>query len=88
MEFTKMTIQSNNPDYSGKWKRNDIEEEMKDLNYPIEVPYDWMIYVLNHAISYGDKDILNMLDIIAKNDLIREIKLKTSMGDWVRIIKE
>lgn len=42
---TKLTIESNDPDICGSWRKDDLEAEMRELGM---AGYDWIEYILSH----------------------------------------
>ena len=42
---TKLTIESNDPDICGSWRKDDVEVEMRELGMG---GCDWIEYILSH----------------------------------------
>lgn len=89
MKTEKLTIKSNVSDYTGTWLKEDVEAEMLEvLGTEPETETSWMNYVFEHALAECDDDnVLEAVDAAVENDAIRDLKLKTSAGDWISITK-
>ena len=85
--FTKITIKSNEPDYTGVYHKEDIEEEMKELDVKIEYPFDWILYLFDHVFFNIEDRINAILVAFAKLNEVEEIKIRGN-DFWARIIKE
>ena len=85
--FTKTIIKSNNPDYAGTYNKEDIEEEMKELDIKIEYPFDWVLYLFDHVFFKIGDSINSILVAFAKLNEVEEIKIRGN-DFWARIIKE
>ena len=63
-------IESNDPDICGKWKANEVEEEMIELEIPLENEWTWLEYVLVHNFEDYDIDIDALVKILRSSDSI------------------
>lgn len=87
MEYTKLEIDSSCPDYPNKWDKVDVEDEIKDCLGIVPEGNGWIEYVLDYVdgASYEDGKLLEM---VAINDAIEDIKFTMSDGTWIRITKK
>lgn len=89
MEVKNLKIKSNNPDYAGTWNKEDVEEEIKECYGSIPAKKnEWIQFILDMAIDGKvGYEQGKLLEQVANNDFIREIKIDLEDGFWVRIIK-
>ena len=62
---TKLTIESNDPDICGSWRKDDVEAEMREIGMCVGAADDWIEYILSH-FDFSD-DIINA---IANEDVL------------------
>ena len=67
---TYLNIESNDPDICGKWKANEVEEEMNELEIPLENEWTWLEYVLDHNFEDYDIDVDALVKILKSSDSI------------------
>ena len=65
-----LNIESNDPDICGKWKDNEVEEEMNELKIPLENEWTWLEYVLDHNFEDYDIDVDALVKILKSSDSI------------------
>ena len=65
-----LNIESNDPDICGKWKANEVEEEMNELEIPIENEWSWLEYVLVHSFEDYDIDVDALVKILKSSDSV------------------
>ena len=63
-------IESNDPDICGKWKANEVEEEMIELEIPLENEWTWLEYLLDRIFdrSYDIEIIDALVKILRSSD--------------------
>ena len=65
-----LNIESNDPDICSKWKANEVEETMIELEIPIENEWSWLEYVLVHSFEDYDIDVDALVKILKSSDSI------------------
>ena len=65
-----LNIESNDSDICGKWKANEVEEEMNELEIPLENEWTWLEYVLDHNFEDYDIDVDALVKILKSSDSI------------------
>lgn len=65
-----LNIESNDPDICSKWKANEVEEEMNELEIPLENEWTWLEYVLDHNFEDYDIDVDALVKILKSSDSI------------------
>ena len=65
-----LNIESNDPDICSKWKANEVEEAMIELEIPIENEWSWLEYVLVHIFKDYDIDVDALVKILKSSDSI------------------
>ena len=65
-----LNIESNDPDICSKWKANEVEEAMIELEIPIENEWSWLEYVLVHSLEDYDIDVDALVKILKSSDSI------------------
>ena len=65
-----LNIESNDPDICSKWKANEVEEAMIELEIPIENEWSWLEYVLVHIFEDYDIDVDTLVKILKSSDSI------------------
>ena len=65
-----LNIESNDPDICSKWKANEVEEEMNELEIPLENEWSWLEYVLDHNFEDYDIDVDALVKILKWSDSI------------------
>ena len=80
-----LNIESNDPDICGKWKANEVEEAMIELEIPIENEWSWLEYVLVHSLQDYDYDIDvdALVKILSSSDSILINMMHN--GIWIHI---
>lgn len=64
-------IESNDPDICGKWKANEVEEEMIELEIPLENEWTWLEYLFDRIFDRRyDIDIDALVKILRSSDSI------------------
>ena len=63
-------IESNDPDVCGDWHSSDVEDEMNELEIPIENEWTWLTYVLDHNFEDYDIDVDALVKILSSSDSI------------------
>lgn len=71
-----LKIISSNRDIDGNWHKEDVEEEMRALDNPPQTETDWISWVFGHALSDVELDDPSILDTIAENEEIRQVKIE------------
>ena len=79
-----LNIESNDPDICSKWKANEVEETMIELEIPIENEWSWLEYVLVHIFEDYDIDVDALVKILKSSDSI----LIDMMHNGIRIYIE
>ena len=49
-------ISKNNPDWNGEWYRPNVEDEMTEVEIPIETENSWIDYILSRVFEEEDID--------------------------------
>ena len=75
---TKFTIESNDPDICGSWRKADVEAEMEELDIAGE---DWISYILSHY------DFPESINTVLENDNVRTMAFKFC-GEMVYVSKK
>ena len=65
-----LNIESNDPDICSKWKANEVEEAMIELEISIENEWSWLEYVLDHNFEDYDIDVDALVKILKSSDSI------------------
>ena len=65
-----LNIESNDPNICGKWKANEVEDAMIELEIPIENEWSWLEYVLDHNFEDYDIDVDALVKILKSSDSI------------------
>ena len=65
-------IELNDPDICGKWKANEVEEEMIELEIPLENEWTWLEYLFDRIFdrSYDIEIIDALVKILRLSDSI------------------
>ena len=63
-------IESNDSDVCGDWHASDVEDEMNELEIPIENEWTWLTYVLDHNFEDYDIDVDALVKILSSSDSI------------------
>ena len=63
-------IESGYPDVCGDWHASDVEDEMNELEIPIENEWTWLTYVLDHNFVDYDIDVDALVKILSSSDSI------------------
>ena len=63
-------IESNDPGICGDWHASDVEDEMNELEIPIENEQTWLTYVLDHNFEDYDIDVDALVKILSASDSI------------------
>ena len=63
-------IESNDPDVCGDWHASDVEDEMNELDIPIENEWTQLTYVLDHNFEEYDIDVDALVKILSASDSI------------------
>ena len=80
--ITRITIESNNPDYQNSWFRKYVEEEMKEVGCIADV--DWTTWVFEHVFC-DEADFTNeVLEWIVEHNVTR-IELQFKSGNYADI---
>lgn len=88
MEYNEIEIKSNIEDFCGKWSRADVEDEIRECVGIPPAPGDWIEFVIDSAIDVDDYETGKMVDAIAKNNLVEDIKIRIPNDGWIRITKK
>lgn len=86
-EFTQLEIKSSIADYAGKWDKVDVEDEIKDCLGIVPEENGWIEYVIDHIDCTTDEEG-KLLETVAENDAIEDIKIRLTNGGWIRITKK
>ena len=74
--YTELKITSNNPsahaDFIGKWNKDDVEEEMREVMGEEPKTGDWIRWVIDHDIDFEDEFDTTIYDAIL-NDNVQSI---------------
>ena len=65
-----LNIESNDHNICGKWKATEVEEEMNELEIPLENEWSWLEYVLDHNFEDYDIDVDTLVKILKSSDSI------------------
>ena len=63
-------IESNDSDICGDWHASDVEDEMIELEIPIDNEWTWLTYVLDHNFEDYDIDVDALVKILSASDSI------------------
>ena len=63
-------IESNYPGICGDWHASDVEDEMNELEVPIENEWTWLTYALDHNFEDYDIDVDALVKILSASDSI------------------
>ena len=75
---TKFTIESNDPDIGGSWRKADVEAEMEELDIAGE---DWISYILSYY------DFPESINTVLKNENVLTMAFRFN-GDVVYVTKK
>lgn len=88
MEYTEIEIKSNVEDFCGKWAKADVQDELRECT-GIELPgNEWVEYVIDHIIDLADREVGKIIESVACNSLIEDIKFQIPDNGWIRITKK
>ena len=76
-------IESNDPDICGKWKANEVEEEMIELEIPLENEWSWLEYLLDRI--FDRRYDIEIIDALVKILRSSDSTLIVMMHNGIRI---
>lgn len=84
---TKLFIESHdNEDWNGEWLKEDVEQEMRELDNPPKDGNEWIAWVLGHMFSFGDDLPAHVENALIECDEVTQIIMKRDNGH-VKITK-
>ena len=83
---TVLKVGSTNPDFTGIYKKSDIEETLVELHGKVDSSVEWLEYVCDHLFIDVDNDEYNYIYEFLMNDKTIELKMVVD-GDETRIVK-
>lgn len=81
----KITCRTN-PDIPGEWKREDVEQEMRDVDIEITSGDEWLEYILSHV--FDDAGLPEEVYNAIMSGHVQSITFKTESNDIVKLTLE